>query len=44
MSDNMQFETKEWSLETEDGRIVQLLDEGRGDPFKGSALQAEGSS
>lgn len=29
----MQFETIEWSLETEDGRIVQLLDEGDADPL-----------
>jgi cytochrome c oxidase assembly factor 1 len=28
------FETKEWSLETEDGRTIQLLDETRTDPFK----------
>ncbi|KAL9104679.1 MAG: hypothetical protein Q9163_000422 [Psora crenata] len=35
------FETREWSLETEDGRIVQLLDEGKADPFKNTALQAE---
>ena len=32
--------TKEWSLETEDGRKIQLLDEGRKDPFLNSALQA----
>lgn len=31
---NMQFETKEWSLETEDGRTIQLLDEKSGDPFQ----------
>ncbi|KAL9125309.1 MAG: hypothetical protein Q9217_005467 [Psora testacea] len=37
------FETKEWSLETEDGRIVQLLDDGRVDPFKNTTLQAESS-
>ena len=34
-----QFETELWSLTTEDGRVLQLLDEGRGDPFKESALQ-----
>ena len=39
-----QFETKEWSLETEDGRIVQLLDEGRVDPFQNTTLQAESSN
>lgn len=27
------FETTEWSLETEDGRLIDLLEEG--DPFKG---------
>ena len=31
----------EWSLETEDGRTVQLMDEGRGDPFKNTTLEAE---
>ncbi|KAI4117711.1 MAG: hypothetical protein LQ345_002105 [Seirophora villosa] len=34
------FETKEWSLELEDGRVLQLLDEERADPFKNTALQA----
>lgn len=33
----VQFVTKEWSLETEDGRKIQLLDEGREDPFTGTA-------
>ncbi|KAL2051592.1 hypothetical protein ABVK25_008006 [Lepraria finkii] len=37
------FETKEWSLETEDGRKIQLMDEGREDPFLNTALEAEGS-
>ncbi len=37
----LQFQTKEWSLETEDGRILQLLDEERADPFRNTALQAE---
>lgn len=40
-ADMMQFETQEWSLELEDGRKLQLLDEGRADPFKNTALQAE---
>ncbi|KAL9065458.1 MAG: hypothetical protein Q9161_008219 [Pseudevernia consocians] len=35
------FETKEWSLETEDGRKIQLLDEGRADPFKETPSEAE---
>ncbi|MCJ1315165.1 hypothetical protein MMC15_000481 [Xylographa vitiligo] len=35
------FETQEWSLETEDGKIIQLLEEVRKDPFKNTALQAE---
>ncbi|CAF9904712.1 MAG: hypothetical protein HETSPECPRED_004763 [Heterodermia speciosa] len=35
------FETQEWSLETEDGRVIHLLDENRTDPFKNTALQAE---
>ncbi|MCJ1414629.1 hypothetical protein MMC32_000956 [Xylographa parallela] len=35
------FETQEWSLETEDGRVIQLLEEERKDPFKNTALQAE---
>lgn len=34
----MQFETTEWSLETEDGRIVQLLDEGDADPLQGTSI------
>lgn len=29
----LQFKTEEWSLETEDGKVVQLLDESSGDPF-----------
>ncbi|KAL8793474.1 MAG: hypothetical protein Q9195_003957 [Heterodermia aff. obscurata] len=35
------FETQEWSLETEDGSVIHLLDENRTDPFKSPALQAE---
>ncbi|MCJ1299375.1 hypothetical protein MMC08_002167 [Hypocenomyce scalaris] len=35
-----QFETQEWSLETEDGQVIRLLDEERLDPFKNTALQA----
>ncbi|KAL8845799.1 MAG: hypothetical protein Q9221_009068 [Calogaya cf. arnoldii] len=35
------FETQEWSLEMEDGRKMQLLDEVRDDPFKHTALQAQ---
>ncbi|MCJ1355099.1 MAG: hypothetical protein MMC33_005090 [Icmadophila ericetorum] len=35
------FETQEWSLELEDGRVIQLLDEDRIDPFRNTALQAE---
>ncbi|KAI4122078.1 MAG: hypothetical protein LQ338_006011 [Usnochroma carphineum] len=35
------FETQEWSLEMEDGRKLQLLNEERADPFKNTALQAE---
>ncbi|KAL8953311.1 MAG: hypothetical protein Q9222_000835 [Ikaeria aurantiellina] len=34
------FETQEWSLELEDGRKLQLLDEVRADPFRHTALQA----
>ena len=34
----MQFETVEWSLETEDGRKIQLLDEGREAPLEGTAI------
>ena len=31
----MQFETLEWSLETEDGKVIQLLDEAGGkDPMQ----------
>lgn len=37
----IQFETLEWSLETKDGNIIQLLGEERADPFKNTALQAE---
>jgi hypothetical protein len=37
---DLQFETQEWSLEMEDGRVLQLLDETRTDPFKDSALRA----
>jgi hypothetical protein len=29
----LQFRTEQWSLETEDGTVVQLLDEASGDPF-----------
>ncbi|MCJ1255730.1 hypothetical protein MMC24_003547 [Lignoscripta atroalba] len=35
------FETQEWSLEMEDGQVVQLLQEERSDPFMNTALQAE---
>ncbi|KAI4127146.1 MAG: hypothetical protein LQ347_004716 [Umbilicaria vellea] len=35
------FDTQEWSLTTEDGQVIQLLDEERPDPFKNTALQAE---
>ena len=34
----IQFETTEWSLETEDGRIVQLLDEENADPLQGTSI------
>ncbi|KAL8972329.1 MAG: hypothetical protein Q9183_000611 [Haloplaca sp. 2 TL-2023] len=38
------FETHEWSLEMEDGRKLQLLDEGRADDaFKDTTLKAETS-
>jgi hypothetical protein len=37
----LQFETLEWSLETEDGEVIRLLDEERADPFKNSTLRAE---
>lgn len=40
---DMQFETKEWSLETEDGRKIQLLDEGRVDPFRNTLSDGEES-
>lgn len=40
----MQFETKEWSLEMEDGRMLQLLDKGRDDPFVNTVVQVEGAS
>ena len=33
IDDNGQFETQEWSLKTEDGRTVQLLDRGQDDPL-----------
>lgn len=33
------FETTEWSLETTDGRVIDLLDEG--DPFQGISLSGE---
>ena len=36
-----QFETQEWSLETEDGKIIQLLEEERADPFRNTVLRAE---
>ncbi|KAL8812630.1 MAG: hypothetical protein Q9223_000945 [Gallowayella weberi] len=35
------FETVEWSLEMEDGRKLQLLDEVTDDTFKHTALKAE---
>ncbi|MCJ1275291.1 hypothetical protein MMC21_003092 [Puttea exsequens] len=35
------FETQEWSLEMEDGRKIQLLDEVREDPFKNTMLEGE---
>ncbi|KAL8938869.1 MAG: hypothetical protein Q9211_003005 [Gyalolechia sp. 1 TL-2023] len=35
------FETEEWSLELEDGRKLQLLDEGSTDAFRNTTLQAE---
>ncbi|MCJ1412305.1 hypothetical protein MMC19_006399 [Ptychographa xylographoides] len=35
------FETQEWSLETEDGKIIQLLEEERADPFRNTVLRAE---
>ncbi|KAL6715083.1 cytochrome oxidase assembly protein 1 [Lecanora helva] len=36
------FETKEWSLKTEDGRYIQLLDAEREDPFRNMTQQTEG--
>lgn len=35
------FQTQEWSLETEDGRVIQLLEDDRADPFQNTPLQAE---
>ncbi|MCJ1238729.1 hypothetical protein MMC14_006720 [Varicellaria rhodocarpa] len=35
------FETQEWSLETEDGKVIRLLEEERVDPFKNTTLRAE---
>ena len=35
---DVQFETKEWTLETEDGRVVNLLNEGKEDPFVNTDL------
>ncbi|KAL8909720.1 MAG: hypothetical protein Q9207_000029 [Kuettlingeria erythrocarpa] len=35
------FETQEWSLELQDGRVLSLLDEERTDPFKNTTLKAE---
>ena len=37
----VQFETQEWSLEMEDSRRIDLLEETRADPFRNTALQAE---
>lgn len=34
------FQTQEWSLETEDGRVIQLLEDERADPFQNTPLQA----
>jgi hypothetical protein len=36
VANNLQFETLEWSLETEDGKVIQLLDNtvGAVDPFQ----------
>jgi len=36
-----QFETQEWSLETEDGKKIQLLDEGKADPIINTTLQSD---
>lgn len=33
----LQFKTEEWSLQTEDGKVIQLLDESSGDPFNKEA-------
>jgi len=33
-----QFETTEWALEMDDGRVIQLLDAGKPDPFANSNL------
>ncbi len=35
-----QFETQEWSLETKDGRVIQLMD-GKKDPFLGPEAGVE---
>ena len=40
----MQFETVEWSLETEDGRKIQLLDDGRADPLEGTSIGENSNS
>ena len=37
-----QFETTEWSLTTEDGRVLHLLDEGKPDPAR-QITEAKGS-
>lgn len=34
----------EWSLETEDGRKIQLLDKGREDPLEGTAIGGNSNS
>ena len=44
LTSRVQFETKEWSLETMDGRKLQLLDQGREDPFKNTSLEAEAAA
>lgn len=41
MADCPQFETQEWSLETEDGRRIQLLADEKLDLFKSPVSQAE---
>ena len=33
-----QFETMEWSLEMEDGTVVQLLEDKNEDPFQGTEV------